>query len=275
LLYGAYGYTGRLIIEEALKNNETPVLAGRDANKLIPLAKSVDLDYLVFDLSNRKKVNKEIKGFETVFNAAGPFKYTSAPLVKSCLDQSVNYLDITGEIEVFRQNFSLHQEAIKREVAIISGVGFDVVPTDCMAAYVSNKITEPTHLELGISGMSGVSPGTLKTMVEKLEYGAVLRRNGKFISKPLGGVSKKIQFIDKERVCYAISWGDLSTAFRTTKIPNITTYMSFPKVYGYLTGPVDFIFRGIFSLNIVKKFAQFLIERNVRGPNENEIHWTS
>ncbi|MEJ2249107.1 MAG: saccharopine dehydrogenase NADP-binding domain-containing protein [Candidatus Lokiarchaeota archaeon] len=267
-MYGAYGYTGRLIIEEALKNKETPVLAGRNLQKLIPLANEVGLDYIVFNLEKPEIIKEKIKKYETVFNAAGPFQYTSKPLVQACLKTSVNYLDITGEIGVFKQNFALNNEAIKKEIAIISGVGFDVVPTDCMALYVSNQIQEPNNLELGISGMSGMSPGTLKTMIDKLEYGAILRRNGEFISKPLGGVPKRIRFIDKERLCYAISWGDLCTAYRTTGIPNITTYMSLPKFIRYLTGPVDFFARSLLGLRSIKKIAKFIIDKQVQGPNE-------
>lgn len=267
-MYGAYGYTGRLIVEQSLREGEKPVLAGRDTKKLIPLAKAVGLKYKVFDLKNPHLIQNEIKEFKTLFNAAGPFKNTSKPLVDACLKEGVNYLDITGEIEVFKRNFSLHQRALEKKIAIISGVGFDVVPTDCMAAYVSNQISQPLHLELGISGMSGFSQGTLKTMIEKLEYGALLRRAGKFVSKPLGGFPKRIRFIDKERISYAISWGDLCTAYRTTRIPNITTYMALPKYISYLTGPVDFIFRSIIGLNIIQKFVKFIIEKRVQGPDE-------
>jgi len=268
ILYGAYGYTGRLIIEEALKEGERPVLAGRNYQKLIPLAKAVGLDYLIFDLTNPQVIQEKIKGYKTFFNAAGPFKYTSKPIVNACLKGGINYLDITGEIEVFKRNFSLHEKALIKKVAIISGVGFDVVPTDCMAAYVCNKITHPLYLELGISGMSGFSQGTLKTMVEKLEHGALIRRNGRLVSKSLGGIPKKIRFFDKETICYAISWGDLCTAYKTTGVPNITTYMSLPKYIGYLTGPLDIIVRSLLRIKAIQKFAKLIIEKRVQGPNE-------
>ena len=61
LLYGAYGYTGRLIAQQAKDRGHDPVLAGRSAEKLIPLAEELDLDYKVFDLKDEENILKKIK----------------------------------------------------------------------------------------------------------------------------------------------------------------------------------------------------------------------
>lgn len=270
LLYGAYGYTGKLIIEEAIQKGNTPVIAGRNPEKLIPLSKESGLDYRVFDLSNQNEINRNIKDFKVIFNAAGPFEKTSLPIVKGCIKVGSNYLDITGEIGVFEQNFTFNEAAIEKEIAIISGVGFDVVPSDCLAKYASEKIPNATHLKLGIAGMSGFSRGTLKTFLSNIPYGTIIRKNGKLLTLPLGKNPIKIPFMDKERLCYPISWGDISTSYRSTNIENIRVYMSLPNYFKYFTGSLEPIIRKLFNVDPVRKIVSSWIENNIEGPTKRK-----
>jgi short subunit dehydrogenase-like uncharacterized protein len=267
ILYGAYGYTGSLVAQEAKNRGHSPVLAGRSAEKLIPFAESLNLEYIILDLKNVNDLLKTLKEFDLVFHSAGPYKYTSAPMVKACLKTGTNYIDITGEIPVFEQNFRYHAQAKAKEIAIISGVGFDVVPTDCLAKYVSEKISEPTSLDLGIVAMSNPSPGTLKTMLEHYNIGQLVRRNG--ILKPLDNEEiRKIQFSDKERTVRPVTWGDLSTAYRTTGIPNITTYFPLPKKFPNLLGSLGISPKDMSEKEESKKKVDRWIEENVHGPDE-------
>ncbi|MFX1257394.1 MAG: saccharopine dehydrogenase family protein [Promethearchaeota archaeon] len=268
MIYGAYGYTGKLITREAINQGVVPVLAGRSADKLTPLAKRLNLDYLVFDLKNENTILKNFKDFDLIFNAAGPFKYTSAPIIKACLKTGTNYVDITGEVSIFEQNFKFDQKAKDKEIVIISGVGFDVVPSDCMAKHVSEKIPNPMHLELGISGLGGFSPGTLKTMVEYMHIGPLIRRDDLLIKNPQGNGARKIRFLDKERKVYTITWGDLSTAYRTTGIPNITIYMPLPKQSRSLMQSLGTLKKSTSEENTFKELAQKWIEKNIEGPDE-------
>ncbi|MHA1913964.1 MAG: saccharopine dehydrogenase NADP-binding domain-containing protein, partial [Promethearchaeota archaeon] len=146
MLYGAYGFTGKLIAQEAKLRGHSPVLAGRSEERLISVAENLDLDYKVLDLTNAGFLTDTLKNFDLVFHSAGPYKYTSGPMVQACLKTNTNYVDITGEIPVFEQNFSYDKQAKDKGIALISGVGFDVVPTDCLAKYVSENIENPTSL---------------------------------------------------------------------------------------------------------------------------------
>jgi len=143
LLYGAYGYTGTLIAEEAVKRGHRPVLAGRSERKLVALAERLRLDYVVLDLENSAGLAQTISGFDLVFHAAGPFVHTHQPMVTACLTGKTHYLDITGEVTVFEENPDYDLLAQKQGVAVISGVGFDVVPTNCLATYVARQIPFP------------------------------------------------------------------------------------------------------------------------------------
>ncbi|MFO8017545.1 MAG: saccharopine dehydrogenase NADP-binding domain-containing protein [Promethearchaeia archaeon] len=268
LLYGAYGYTGKLITEEAMRQNLKPVISGRDAEKVKVLAEKKELDYEIFNLKEENKINNIIPEYDILFNAAGPFKHTSAPLVKACLQHSVNYLDITGEISVFEQNFARNQKAIEKDIAIISGVGFDVVPSDCLSVYVSEKINNPIDLELGILALSQSSPGTMKTMIESIPSAVVVRRNGKLKEKTFGKDARAIKFLDKTRELYPIGWGDVATAYRSTGIPNITAYMPIPRQFENAMTKYGFIVRNLFKVKFMRKLAKRWVEKNIEGPDK-------
>lgn len=265
MIYGAYGYTGELLSHEAIKRGHKPVLAGRSTEKLIPLAKKLDLDYIIFDLEDENKIAKIVKDFDLVFNSAGPYKYTNDPMVKSCLKAGVNYLDVTGELPIMEKNFTYDQQARDQDIAVISGVGFDVIPTDCMAKYVSEKIINPTHLEIAIAGMGGggASAGTVKTMLEYFSMGTLIRKDGQLV-KPLEKETRKIRFLDKERKVSPVSWGDLSTAYRSTGIPNIVTYFPSLKMTGSLKSQGDDKESKEFDLKERIKW----VEKNIHGPDE-------
>ena len=268
LLYGAYGYTGRLIAQEAKDRGHKPILAGRSAEKLIPLAEKLDLDYRVFDLKDEENILKIVKEFDLVFHTAGPFKYTSSPMLKACLKSRTNYLDITGEIPVLEENFKYDAQAKNNGITIISGVGFDVVPTDCLSKYVSDKIPNPTSLEIGINSVSNLSPGTIKTMLEYNTKGQLVRRNGNLAPLDKENV-REIQFKDKTLSVRPVTWGDLSTAYRTTGIPNITVY--FPRLKNV---PNVLKLSGVSAKEMnsneeAKKKVKSWIEEHIKGPDES------
>ena len=266
IIYGANGYTGIILAKEAEKKGLKPILAGRSKQMISSIAEDLGFEYVIFDLTDDHKVQDELENFNLILNAAGPFKYTSEPIVRACLKTGTNYLDITGEIPVFEQNFTYHEQAKAQDIAIISGVGFDVVPTDCIAKYVSEKVSNPIELEIGIVGIGSPSRGTLKTMVEYLSNGRLIRRNGELLRNTGFKGSRSIQFRDKERTLVPVSWGDLATGYRTTGIPNITTYMPFSK-------PMASMIKGNISKNNGKwknnvNGLKDWIDKYVNNPNE-------
>jgi short subunit dehydrogenase-like uncharacterized protein len=237
LLYGAYGYTGRLIIEEALRRGHRPVLAGRDAAKLAVLAERNNLDWLALDLNYAERLVKTVERYDCVLHAAGPFINTSDPMIRACLAGKTHYLDITGEIPVYENTLRHDRQAKGRGVTLISGVGFDIVPSDCLAAYVAEQLPGATQLETAINSGSGISAGTAKSllgMVNHFRHGAVVRRDGRLVGQPFGRGGKKVRFSNgKIRHVIPIPWGDLVTAYHNTGIPNITSHLAFRKRPGF------------------------------------------
>jgi short subunit dehydrogenase-like uncharacterized protein len=225
LLYGANGYTAQLMIPLAANYGLTPILAGRSAEKLAPLAEQYGLTYRAFDLNAPQAVRDGLSDVKAVLHCAGPFMHTSKPMLTACLELGVHYLDITGEVSVFEYAHSQHEAALKAGITVLPGVGFDVVPTDCMAKHLSELMPDATHLRLAFSSEGGgLTHGTALTMASTAGEGGFVRRNGKITSVPLGHWGGMIQFGDTERFCMAIPWGDVSTAYHTTKIPNIEVY---------------------------------------------------
>jgi short subunit dehydrogenase-like uncharacterized protein len=219
MIYGANGYTGELIAREAVRRGERPLLAGRSAERIEPLARELGLEWRAFDLAS-----PDLSGVALVLHCAGPFFHTSRPMVRACLDAGVHYLDITGEIAVFESVFARDADAKKRGVALIPGVGFDVVPTDCLGAMLHAKLPDANELWLAFSSKSGVSPGTLKTMIEGAGWGSAIRRDGRIKRVPHLWDVRTIPFPSGPRLATTIPWGDIATAFRTTGIPNIRVY---------------------------------------------------
>ena len=81
---------------------------------------------------------------------------------------------------------------------------------------------------------------------------------------------RKIQFSDKERTVRAVTWGDLSTAYRSTGIPNITTYFPMPKKFPNLLKSLGVSVKDMFTDVESKKRVYRWIEENVHGPDKNK-----
>ena len=225
MIYGAYGYTGELIAHEAVRRGHQPLLAGRDAAKTEALARELGLPFRVFDLAA-----PDLSGVQLVVHCAGPFLHTSKIMVNACLAAGVHYLDITGEIAVFESVFKRDAEAKARGILLLPGVGFDVVPTDCMAAALHARMPDATELWLAFASIGGgLSRGTLKTVIEGAGWGGAIRENGRIRRVPQAFDVREIPFPSGPRWTMTIPWGDVSTAFRTTGIPNIRVYSATPR----------------------------------------------
>lgn len=226
LLYGSYGYTGRLIAEEALRLGLRPVLAGRNTQRLASQAERFGLDYRVFDLDNPKLIAANLDDLPLVLNCAGPFAATALPLVEACLQSRAHYLDITGELSVFTALAERDTLARQAGVMLLPGVGFDVVPSDCLAVHLKSRLPSATRLTLAFGGVRHASRGSLATALHYLENSSFTRLNGHLVAAPLAHRTRSIDFgRGPERVA-SIPWGDLVTAYYSTGIATIETFMA-------------------------------------------------
>lgn len=228
LVYGAYGYTGSIVTDQAVSEGLDPVIAGRRADPVEDRAAADDLDYRVFELNDTDAVEAALADVAVVLNCAGPFAATSEPFVDACLATGTHYLDITGEVGVFESIADRDIEARDAGVTLLPGVGFDVVPTDSLAAHVVDRLPDATDLKIGFQGLDELSPGTAHTAIDRLDEDGTVRRDGDLVSVPVAHDVRTIDFGDGPTTAAAIPWGDVATAYHTTGVPNITVYADQP-----------------------------------------------
>lgn len=227
LIYGASGYSGQLIAEHAAAKGARPIMAGRDPAKIQPLAERLRCAHRIVGLDDARKLDEALQGVDVVLNCAGPFSRTAAPMVDACLRTKTHYLDITGEIEVLEALAARDDAAKTAGVMLLPGVGFDVVPTDCLAVHLARRLEDATELTLAFAGAAKLSHGTMVTMIENVGAGAV-RRNGEIVRVPPAWKTMDVDFDGLLRTCVTIPWGDVSTAFHSTGIPNIEVFLAAP-----------------------------------------------
>lgn len=267
MLYGAYGFTGKLIAEEAVRRGHRPVLAGRDAARLGPLAEGLGLPHVVLGLDDDRALERAVADVPLVLHAAGPFSRTSGPMLGACLARGAHYLDITGEIPVFANTFRHGPRAEEKGVALISGVGFDVVPTDCLARYVADAVPGATRLDLAVAAIGRPSAGTARTAVEILARGGLVRRAGALVPFPLGEGARTFRFPHRELWAMPFPWADLETAAHTTGIPDITVYLAYPpKTIAGIRRTARWA-QAALSIPPVRRVAEAVAGRASRGPD--------
>jgi len=228
MIYGAYGFTGELVARRAVAQGERPVLAGRDGERVRALAAELELDACVVALNDSVGLREALADVDVVAHCAGPFSATSEPMVDACLATSTHYLDITGEIAVFEAIHTRDAEARAADVTLLPGSGFDVVPTDCLAAMVAAELPGATQLDLAFQSGGGISQGTLGSALESLDSMSLARVDGAITPVPAGRRRGTITFGGRPTAVSAISWGDVATAFYSTGIGDITVYTPMP-----------------------------------------------
>lgn len=267
LIYGSYGYTGDLIAREAVARGLRPILAGRDPQRLAQQAAELGLQHVAFSLDDRATMDLALQQAQVVLNCAGPFSRTAQPMVDGCLRNRVHYLDITGEIAVFEALARRSAEAQAAGVMFLPGAGFDVVPSDCLAAHLKRRLPNADRLALGIRHRGGVSRGTATTTVENIGRATWVRRNGQLVQVSPGSLTRAINYGHGMETSVAIGWGDVSTAFYSTGIPNIEVYFAYPRSLRWglrstrLLGP-------LLASGPAQRTLKATVQRQPPGPNE-------
>ncbi len=229
LIYGANGYTGELITRMAAERGLKPIVAGRNEAKVAEIAAKYGFEHRAFSLDDTAKLDAALQEVDMVLHCAGPFSITSLPMVKACLRNKKHYTDITGEISVFETCASMDKKAEEAGIMVMPGVGFDVVPSDCLARHLKDRLPSATHLSLAFYGMGRISHGTQATMTMNVGRGGAIRKDGQITPVPAAWKSREIDFGEGViKTGVTIPWGDVSTAFYSTGIPNIEVYTIVP-----------------------------------------------
>lgn len=270
LLYGANGYTGELIARYAQQFNLQPILAGRRKEVIEPLATKLNLPFRIFDMNDAPALQAALKEVKAVIHAAGPFQFTARQMIEACLITGTHYLDINGDISVFEMIKRYDAAAKKAGIMLLPGAGFDVVPTDCVALQLKKLLPDAVALQLAFATLGGgLSHGTATTMATKLGEGGAVRKGGKIVRTSLGKKGMWVDFGVKKLFVMSIPWGDISTAFFTTGIPDIETYTGIAKkTYNILKGQA--MFNWLLRTNFVRNYIKKKIDKRPAGPSDEQ-----
>jgi short subunit dehydrogenase-like uncharacterized protein len=269
LIYGSYGYTGQLIVEQALRQGLQPLLTGRDEKQLRLQAEKHNLDYRPFSLDETSKVDAALGEVDAVLHCAGPFVHTFRQMAEACLRTGRHYVDISGEIPGFEALARMDDQAQEAGIMLLPGAGFDVVPSDCLAAHLKERLPSATHLRLFLRGVgAGVSRGTASSAIENMHRQGMIRREGQLVQVPPAWNVREHDFGRGDVNVVSVGWGDVSTAYYSTGIPNIETYFAFPPIAIRLMRSMRFIGPLLYN-RPVRAFLKLLIKVfSPPGPNE-------
>lgn len=273
LLYGSTGFVGGAIAHLAVQNGLRPIIAGRDAAKIETQAAELGIEHRVFSLGDSTAMDKVLKEVTVVLNCAGPYIYTFKPMVDGCLRTGTHYLDITGEIPVYEAIAALDAQAKAQGVMLLPSVGFDVVPTDCLALHLKQRLPSATRLTLAFhsEGPAGLPPGTQRTMIEMIPFGHRVRHQGRLEIPERGVKTRLIDFGQGPVQATRLTWGDVFMAYYSTGIPNIEDYVVLPEAMRRQIALVDYL-APLFKLSAVRN----LLKRGVKpGPTAEQRAKTS
>ena len=271
MIYGATGYTGRLVVDHAVAVGLRPVLAGRNAVKVRELAQAHGLDHRVFGLEEPQAVVEGLEGMKTVLHCAGPFVHTYRAMAEACLLSGVHYLDITGELAVLEGLHGMDDQAKKAGIVLMPATGFDVVPTDCMAMHLAERCPDGDRLLLAFGNFgSRISHGTLSSLLTRLGEAGAERINGQIQPRPVGRLLERIDWGKRSSWCISIPWGDLFTAGISTGIPHIVTMTTASRRLHRIL-KFQFIFNPLLRMPWFRRLLQAKVDRSVWGPSTHEL----
>lgn len=267
LIYGAYGYSGRLVVEAALRRGLQPVVAGRSAAKAAALGRETGLDYRAFALDDAAATRAGLEGMTAVLNCAGPFSQTAAPMAAACLASGAHYLDITGEYPVIEALAERDADFSRAGLVVMPSVGADVVPSDCLALHVKQRLQKATRLELCIRLLDLPSRGTANSFVEALGKPNVVRSGGRLVERRMGADTRTVELDGEQLRMIGIPWGDIATAWRSTGIPDIAVYMRMaqPGAHGFMA--LAGRSRALWQSAPVQKILKRLVQKLPEGPD--------
>lgn len=272
VVYGSYGYTGRLIVDELKKKSFTVILAGRKREALQHQSTETGYAYEVVDVRDSVNLKKLLSKASLVLHCGGPFRFTARQMADACLETKTHYTDITGEWQVFELLAGYDEAAKAAGIQIMPGTGFDVVPSDCLAVHLKKRLPSATHLQLAFAMVpGGMSRGTKKSMTESLGFGGIMRKNNELVPFTLGKDVLDLDFGKFTAKSTRIQWGDISTAWRSTGIPNIEVFagadekaISNLKLSNYLGW--------LLRKRWMKDFILKQIDKGKSGPSEHDLH---
>ncbi|KZX53179.1 hypothetical protein A3711_15940 [Erythrobacter sp. HI00D59] len=226
MIYGAAGYTGRMVSANAEAAGIDLVVAGRPqgAERIAALAAELRCDFRLFAADDEIAREEALSDIAVLLNCAGPYKYTAEPLMRACLATKVHYLDIAAELDSYRLAERLDSEATSAGVMLLPGSGGSVAMLGSLAGHAAKRVSRPHRLAIALQVAGGFSRGSAISASENVTT-ECLRRADNLLTPRDPGEVREFDFGDGPTACFPVTLPDLITIWRTTDIPNIETYI--------------------------------------------------
>ena len=279
-VYGATGYTGKLVARELARRELDFVLSGRSASKLRALASDLGGDPPVrpASLDDRDALRHVLGDCAAVINCAGPFMRYGEPVVRAAVETGTHYVDTTGEQPFMQFIYERLDDAAKAaEVAVVPAVGFDYVPGDLISALASRGAEPLSEVVIAYAAQGfAATRGTLHSGLEMLRSGGLEYRDGSL--RRVGWRPRRVHFTFPEpigrRAMIPYPSGEVLTVPRHTRTRNVVTLINagvaappgMPDDLVPLTQPA-------LSLALhtpAKALADLAIDRLPEGPSEEQ-----
>lgn len=152
-VFGAYGHTGRFVVDELQARGFVPILSGRDAGRLGKLAAASGLESRPASVDDPASLDRALAGAAAVVNCAGPFAATAAPVIEAALRAGIPYVDVAAEIEANADTFA-HFAGRAGGTPIVPAMAFFGGFGDLLATAALDGRTEAdeVHVAYGLSG---------------------------------------------------------------------------------------------------------------------------
>jgi len=274
-VYGASGYTGRLICAELVRRKVPFLVAGRNRDKLLALVASlgVSAEIEVAALDDPAGLERIASRVKVVLDCAGPFGRWGRVVQDAALQAGRHFLDITGEHPYMRETAARDGEARARGIVLVNAVGFDVVPTDAAAVLAADAAGAPvSRVRIGFANLGAKpSQGTTRSALDAAHLGGLAFVNGEFLVEPVGAERWDVPFPSPVGTRHGVSipWGDLATAPRSTGAREVRTFMAVPRSTARLV-PALRPLGALLKLAPLKALAERWVSGLPEGPSDEE-----
>ncbi|MCX8073701.1 MAG: saccharopine dehydrogenase NADP-binding domain-containing protein [Candidatus Binatia bacterium] len=268
-VFGATGYTGRLVVAELMARGARPLLAGRNAQKLAALAREHGgLPTMVADVARPQSLAAVAERSRVMVNCAGPFVDLGEPVVDAAIAARAHYLDTTGEQPFIRAVQERDAKAREAGVAVVPAHAFEIALSDCGAAVLARGYRDVASIEVVYATRFHASQGTKRSVLRMLGAEGFGYEEGKVVRQPPARYHRAVELPEGWGVLEAVSFpsAEILTIPRHVRTRAVRTYLALPKLVAlgalWLVPPVR-----VLAKTPLVRIAERLLGSETSGPD--------
>lgn len=267
-VFGATGYTGRLVVAELVRRGAKPLVAGRNESKLAALAQEHGgLPTMTADVTQPQSLGAVAARSRVLINCAGPFVDLGEPVVDAAIQAGSHYLDTTGEQPFVRAVQERDRAARERGVAVVPAHAFEIALADCGAALLSRGYRDIASLEVVYATRFRASQGTKRSALKVLGAEGRCFEGGDLVVEPPARHRRRLELPEGWGEVVAVSFpgAEIVTIPRHTRTRSVRVYLALPRIAGLMVPWVVPLVRGL-ARTPVSGLVQRALGSDTSGP---------